>query len=197
MADIDITLHKENYYGAADIVIAEVFALRESHFWAEAPWRRKLRLARKLFQTIEQRLKLNWAARSSRPHEVWKTADSERLKILNMLGDPLRLYFTNSYDGGFDEIIRMPITNKQGRYLTKLARKKKGWLHVTDMVMCRHYKMPIAAIPFRNNWSGYPSINYNAYWSGAKQYKEFMKSKKSLKTLQEMEQLNGRETETK
>jgi len=185
--DIEITLHKENYWGAADSVIGDVVALHESHFWAEAPWRRKLKLARKLFQSLEQKLKLNWAARYKRSIDTRTTGDRERLKILNMLGAPLRLYFTNVFGGGFDDVLRIPISNKQGSYMTKLARKKKGWIHVGDLTACCHRGLPIAAVPFRNNWEGVPRIQYHEYWAGAVQYKEFMEGKKSVATIKEME----------
>ncbi len=171
--------------------LGEIVELHESHFWEEAPWRRKLKLAKKLYQRLETKFKLNYEWLLTRCKEEQRVCNEERLEILNMLVAPLRFYFSDRDWSRIEHLTDLKISNTQGAFLTKLARKKKLFMHVEEFRTMNRYGFPNSAIPFRPNYKGYPLTSYTDFWRGASYAAEFTKRNVSSKTQEEKKQLEN------
>jgi hypothetical protein len=72
---------------------------------------------------------------------------------------------TSDYSNILD-FARIDITNRQGSFLTGLARKRKGWLHLMDFLCMKTRCLPYCRIVFRDQQAGW-GYAYGEFWDGA------------------------------
>jgi hypothetical protein len=169
--------------------------LHNSDKWKKAPWRRKVKLAHRLFQTIEQKHGLSFnSIMMIRSNSSNNLVDSGNLrknifrvkgKIINKILTPLRINFSNSdctYLSPICILTYCNFTNKDGSWLTGLARRKNKTIHMGDLSEIYRRKLDvdyniIKIIPLR---SSYDSVTYHSWWDGFMEA-ESLKSKQIKK----------------
>ena len=157
----------------------------KSDAWTKGAWRKKVKLAIKEFQRIEHDFALSaWRSNVTAPlQRPIEDSDKMRVKILNLLFDPLRFYFTDAFQHPQYILTYIP-NNRVGNHFTKLGKKRHMFAYVGELHYPSMNKFPITALPLR-----YADQYLNAgnqisgFWQGMVYAREWNSRKKSAKTL--------------
>jgi hypothetical protein len=127
--------------------------LHKSEKWIKANWRRKIKLAAKEIDRIRTKDRGIFDLHQNQ-------IEKEILKPLRLIPPDFSLSENNVRD-----VLRFPISNRLGNFLTRNARNKYKWIYTKDLYFTQEYKYPIEKVPFRYieniTWNG---IYY--WWQG-------------------------------